>query len=99
VFDIWNKVFSLNFDMDNINQSTILGNFKWNFVKHMKNSDLYSSLEAIVQIILPFPLSHFSPNNCTLYLIKTPNNMGELRQVQSVKVYKWQSEKILAYNH
>ena len=82
MFDIWNKVFSLNFDMDNLNQSTILGNFKWNFVKHMKNSDLYSSLGHTDHTPFP-PFSLFPPIivHCMLSKHIETSSVGQSKQM------------------
>jgi len=37
-----NKMFSLNFGMDNPDSSTFLGNVWWKLVKQLKNSDFHS---------------------------------------------------------
>jgi len=39
LFDMCNKVLSLNFDMGNPNPSLFLGNILWKLVKQYKNSD------------------------------------------------------------
>ena len=36
---MFNKVFSINFDMTNLNSSTFLGNVQWKLDKQMKDSD------------------------------------------------------------
>jgi len=40
VFDMCNKMCSLNFGMANPNPSTFLGNVQWKLVQQYKNSDL-----------------------------------------------------------
>jgi len=40
IFDMCNKVFSVNFDMTNLNSSTFLGNVQWKLAKQIKDSDL-----------------------------------------------------------
>jgi len=39
IFDMCNKVFSINLDMTNPNPSTFLGNVQWKLAKQMENSD------------------------------------------------------------
>jgi len=36
---MFNKVFSINFYMTNLNSSTFLGNVQWKLAKQMKDSD------------------------------------------------------------
>jgi len=45
-----NKVFSLNFGMDNPNPSLFLGNVQWKLVKQYKNSDLSYNIFHIAAV-------------------------------------------------
>jgi len=56
--------------MDNPNPSTSLVDFKWNFVKHIKFSDLYSTFHNGTITSIFFEILQMHPEMCVTYRIK-----------------------------
>jgi len=65
-----NKVFSLNFGMDNLDSSIILGNVQWKVVKQLKNSDFQSSFHNETVTVNLFLIFEMLPEMCLTYALK-----------------------------